>query len=198
MMTQQSQNQRILELAREKFFTHGFSKVTMDEIATELGISKKTLYKHFSRKEQLLDEIMDLTLAKIRSGAEEIVCDQRLHFVEKLESFVAFISSNLARLKQPFLSDLQKNAPQVWQRVRAFRKEMIHTRFANLVAEGMQAGTFRTDVNSKLVVLVIFSALDTIINPETLSHLPVTAKEAFDSIIKILFEGLLAEGAKRI
>ena len=45
---------QILTKAREEFFTHGFSKVTTDELAVALGISKKTLYQHFSSKEELL------------------------------------------------------------------------------------------------------------------------------------------------
>src|SRR5690606_41317726 len=48
---------RIMDEARSLFFRYGFSKVTMDEAAEGLGMSKKTLYRYFPSKEVLLEEI---------------------------------------------------------------------------------------------------------------------------------------------
>jgi AcrR family transcriptional regulator len=61
--------QRILSTAQQIFLKTGFSKVTMDELANELGMSKKTLYKHFSSKEDLLKVIM----TEFRCGIDDYV-----------------------------------------------------------------------------------------------------------------------------
>lgn len=198
MATDKNTRERILNLAGEQFFNHGFSKVTTDELAVELGMSKKTIYKYFPSKERLLEEVVDASLARLKTGAEEIIYDPDMEFVRKLETLLSFVSRQVAiLLKRPFLNDLQKNAPEIWQKIEAFRKEMIHTRFARLIREGMDEDVFRTDVDQEIVVMTLFSAIHGIINPETLSNLPVTADEAFKSITKILFEGLLTEKARK-
>lgn len=189
--------QRILETARNQFFNYGFKKVTIDEIAAELGMSKKTLYQHFPSKAHLLENVIDMTLQELRAKVDNILGDPEIEFLTKLQNIMTFVGSQAARfLRKPFMRDLQKYAPDVWYKLENFRKESIHTRFASLIEEGVRRGYFRNDVDQQIVVLVYFHAVQNIINPETLSDLPFTAAEVFDSIIKMLFEGLLTEEAK--
>ena len=54
----EASRQRIVEAARAHFFSHGFRSVTMDDLAEELGISKKTLYAHFPGKIELLEAVL--------------------------------------------------------------------------------------------------------------------------------------------
>lgn len=196
MPVENGPKQRILETARAQFVNHGFSKVTTDEITGELGISKKTLYKYFPSKEALLQEVLNLIMEEIRVGAEEIIHDQDLEFITKLRDFMTFLGGKLAELRPPFLHDIQKNAPRLWKNIETFRKEMIHTRFANLIGQGMQLGKFRNDVNQQLVVLIFLHSIQNIINPETLSRLPVTASGAFEAVIRTIFEGILTDEAR--
>jgi len=53
-----SNRQRIVEAARTHFFSHGFRRVTMDDLAAELAISKKTLYAYFPSKTALLEDVL--------------------------------------------------------------------------------------------------------------------------------------------
>ena len=62
MPVDQSTRKRILERVRSRFFSSGFSKVTMDELAHDLGVSKKTIYKHFPSKNELLRELLKLKM----------------------------------------------------------------------------------------------------------------------------------------
>src|SRR6059036_3354584 len=64
--------QRIVEAARVHFFSHGFRSVTMDDLAEELGISKKTLYAHFSGKIQLLEAVLEDKFAGVEAKLNEI------------------------------------------------------------------------------------------------------------------------------
>ncbi|MFQ5651646.1 MAG: TetR/AcrR family transcriptional regulator [bacterium] len=186
-----------MEAAREKFFHHGFSKVTMEELALELGMSKKTLYKHFPQKTVLLREVVEMTLSEMRSGVEALLNDETAPFTVRLQKLLRFVGVHASKfLQRDFLTDLQRNAPAIWSHIEAFRKEMIHTRFARLIRQGVEQGVFRSDVDQELVVLIYFSLVQNIINPATLSNLPFTTKQVFDSIIKLLLEGLLTEGAR--
>jgi len=189
---------QIIETAREQFLVFGFSKVTTDEIAAGLGISKKTLYKHFSSKVQLLESVMQLTMDEIKIGATEILEDQTLEFVPKLEKLLFFLGTRIRKLiRQPLLEDLRKKAPQVWQQVEDFREQMIKSKFTSLVEEGMKNGAFRRDLKKDVFILIYLNAIQQIINPESLSELPYTPNDIFQEIVKTLFTGILNESAKK-
>ncbi len=189
---------RILHSAREQFIQMGFSKVTTDEIAGALGMSKKTLYKHFPTKEALLAAVMRFTMGEISEGAAAIIYDGELGYTDKLSRLMAFFSGHISRLfSRPFIQDVRRKRPHLWAEVEAFRREQIFTKFANLVAEGVNKGYLRGDVHQDLITRIYLAAAQHILNPETLAELPLTAREAFDGIVRTLFEGLLTEKGRK-
>ncbi|MFQ5709266.1 MAG: TetR/AcrR family transcriptional regulator [bacterium] len=196
-MTAKEITKRILDQSKEEFSNFGFSKVTMDEIAAALGMSKKTLYKYFPSKQVLLQRVMEASMNEIRVGAEQILLDPELDFMAKLQQLLAFLGEHISQtFKQPFLKDIRKSAPDAWDKIERFREEQIHTKFSALIEEGIQKGMFRGDLIRQVVVLVYFNAIQNIINPETLSQLPFTASEVFEAIIRIIFEGILTDTAR--
>src|SRR5947208_15181792 len=66
--------QRIVDAARAHFFSHGFRSVTMDDLADELGISKKTLYAHFPSKIALLEAVLADKFAGLEARLKEVTC----------------------------------------------------------------------------------------------------------------------------
>ncbi|MCG8605259.1 TetR/AcrR family transcriptional regulator [bacterium] len=197
MTSHNSPKQRILQAAREHFLNFGFSKVTTDELASALGMSKKTIYKHFSTKENLLREVVNWTMLEISGGLDQILNDTSLPFLQKLERILTFIGERASQFfKGTFLRDIKRNAPDIWHNFEEFRKQQIQTKFANLVGDGIRQGFFRDDVHQELVVLVYLHTVQNIINPETLANLPFTTRNVFDSIIKIIFEGILTKEAR--
>ncbi|HVN79090.1 MAG TPA: helix-turn-helix domain-containing protein, partial [Terriglobia bacterium] len=106
---------RILEIARDKFFQLGFTRVTMDEIARDLGISKRTLYEHFTSKEELLREGLKQMTQEVERTIEGTLRDDTLDFVDKLIRVWTFMASRLSRIGPIFQSDLQRHAPGIWK-----------------------------------------------------------------------------------
>lgn len=197
MAIEKNMKKRIMESARLQFFKSGYTKVTTDEIATELGISKKTLYKHFPSKEKLLQEVMEMTMEELKGGVDRILLDTNIDFLEKLKRLMNFLGGQISKtFTLPFLHDIHRNAPEIWEKVEAFREKNIHTTFANLIQEGINQGIFRNDVHQHLLVLIYFTAIQNIINPEVLSQLPFSASEVFETIIKVIFEGILTDEAR--
>jgi AcrR family transcriptional regulator len=86
---------RILGQARADFLTHGYSAVTMDAIATELGISKKTLYQHFSSKDALIRDVILGLSREIRAEADALLRHRRLNFAEKLRGFAEGLAQRM-------------------------------------------------------------------------------------------------------
>lgn len=189
---------RILKKADDMFQSFGYSKITMEEIASGLGISKRTLYKHFSNKEHLLKEIINNTKCEIESYVEKLIEDKNTEFIIKLQNFMAFVVSHFSRLTNSVVQDLVKNQPEVWKDIQKFRKKNAHDCFTRLIEQGIKNGVFRDDINSEVVTLLYFSAVHGMLNLETLSQLPITADEAYKIIVRVLFEGIFtSEGRKK-
>ncbi len=185
--------ERILSQAEQLFIQFGYSKVTMDEIAASLGMSKKTLYKFFPGKELLVKEMITSMKCSIDDHIDLIWNNQEMDFMDKLKSVMNFIGKQTTKLHGPLLEDLHKNIPEVWREIHDFRKANAVKRFTTFINEGVEKGVFRKDIDRQLIILFYLHAIQGMINPETLSQLPYSANQVFDAVIRIIFEGILTE-----
>lgn len=184
---------RILEVAGHRFFAQGFTKVTMDEIAHELGMSKRTLYQHFPGKKALLRKALLNRTERISQGLANISRSNENHFGEKLKQALTLVATEIPHFSPIFLRDIQRHAPEVWQELDQRRQEHIRTRFGRLLREGVREGFLRKDISAEMLVLLFLTLVRGIVNPETLSHLPLSAPQAFSLISGVLFEGILTD-----
>ena len=185
--------ERILRQAEQLFIQFGYSKVTMDEIAASLGMSKKTLYKFFPGKETLVKEMITTMKCSIDEHIDAVWKNEKMDFMDKLKSVMNFIGKQTTKLQGPLLEDLHKNIPEVWKEIHDFRRANAVERFTTFINEGIKTGVFRKDIDRELIVLFYLHAIQGLINPETLSQLPYSANQVFDAIIRIIFEGILTE-----
>jgi AcrR family transcriptional regulator len=188
--------QRIISSAREQFLMFGFTKVSVEEIATKMGMSKKTIYKYFPRKEDLVREVIESTLRDIEMCCRRIVEDDSLDFVEKLQKMMSNAAFHISALGRPLIEDLEKNVPHVWKEISDFRSNRIKEDFGKLFNEGVRKGFFRNDIDPILFIMIYDTIIENIISPEMLSRVPFTALQAYDTIVKIIFEGILTKNAR--
>ena len=184
---------RILSRAEEMFLKFGYSKVTMDEIAANLGMSKKTLYKFFPSKEELVREIIYKMRCGVKDYVDALLADDKMDFVEKLKRMMNLIGNQSSKLQGPLLEDLHRNIPEVWQQINEFRKENVRQKFTQLINMGVEKGIFRKDIDQRLIVLIYSSAIQGLINPEILSQMPFSVEQVFESVIKVIFSGIFSE-----
>lgn len=188
--------QRIMEEARDLFFRFGFSKVTMDETAESVGMSKKTLYRFFSRKEDLLEEITRTHLEECNQEIAAIIGKSGMDPLEKLRKFLNYVTAIYAKMSGALLHDLRRNVPEIWKMVEDHRQNCMQNEFCALIKEGRQKGRFRKDVDERLFVLIYSQVMKEILNPDVLSGLPFKPEQVFDSVVKVLFEGMLTDKAR--
>jgi AcrR family transcriptional regulator len=188
--------QRVLAHSQTRFFTCGFNSIRMDDIATELGMSKKTLYQLFPSKKVLLETIMTARMHEIGHGLERICSDQSLDFASRLRSMIVFMAENLSQVKQPFLHDVQRYAPDVFDRVETFRQQLIPAQFGRLLDEGRRAGMVRDNLDPRVVIQLIMTSIRQIVNPENLTRLSLSPGQAFETIFSVVFEGVMTPAGR--
>src|SRR6476661_7927759 len=107
--------QRIVDAARAHFFSHGFRRVTMDDLALELGISKKTLYAYFPGKFDLLEAVLADKFEGVETMLKEVTRAQPHDFPATLRELLAGTQRELDEIKPPFVRDMRQKAPHVFQ-----------------------------------------------------------------------------------
>src|SRR5438094_614257 len=112
--------QRIVDAARIHFFNHGFRSVTMDDLAEELGISKKTLYAYFPGKIELLEAVLADKFAGVEAKLSEITRAHPHDFSAALHELLTNTQRELDEIKPPFVRDMRQKAslftlPRRWQ-----------------------------------------------------------------------------------
>lgn len=181
---------RILDVTRELFFKYGYSRITMDDLASNIGISKKTLYKHFRSKEDLIREVLLDLMQEMMRKITGIIHNPETEYLEKLKQLIIFIGDLAAKVSQPFL-ELQKELPHLWSELDRAREKFILDNFRVFFQEGVEKGLIRNDVNLELILLIFINSVRTIISPKALSEVPFAVKDAVDGIIKVIYNGIL-------
>lgn len=183
--------QRIVSEARRHFMTHGFRSVTMDDLAAELAMSKKTLYAHFSSKTALLEAVIDEKLRSADADFTAISDRFASDFMEAIRQLLACVRKHAEELQPPFLRDMAREAPELFQSVQARRRSLIQRHFGKLIGEGVKAGWIRNDIPADLMIEILVGATDGLVNPQKLSQLNLPAKTALTAIVSMFLEGAL-------
>ena len=190
--------QRIVEVARAHFFCHGFRSVTMDQLAEELGISKKTLYAHFPGKIELLEAVLADKFAGVEAKLNGIIHAHPHNFSAALHELLANMQRELDEIKPPFVRDMRQKAPHVFKVIERRRAALIERFFGKLFIEGQRAGMVRKDVPAKLTIEILLAIVQAIMNPLKMEELGMTPKEGFAGILKIILEGALTRRGRTV
>ena len=188
--------ERIVGTAERIFFAGGFSRVLMDDLARELGMSKKTLYSHFASKEDLLRAVLARRTVEVERGLEAIVSAKET-FPLKLGHLARFLQGKVAAVSPLFLEDIRRYAPECFQVVEEFRARAIPRYFGRLFEEGIRSGHVRRQVNRELLVRMLVLSVQGIIRPEMVEELHLRPREALEHILAIIFDGILTPRGRR-
>jgi AcrR family transcriptional regulator len=125
---------RILDQVEPLFLTMGFSRVTTDEIAASVGMSKKTVYQEFGSKQELVRAVVRRKLARIEDQLARLDETASTGSFDPLTDHMMLVSRELYGVSRPFLTDLARHAPELWDEMQAFRREQVFGRLQDRVA----------------------------------------------------------------
>ena len=188
--------QRILETSLQLFLERGFSKVTVDELAYSLGISKRTLYEHFRSKHQLIRQALLHKVEMISAALEEII-ERDIPFPQKVSQVLTFMLHTLPRPSPVFLEDISRKAPEIWEEVSQARTRALQRHFGQLFREGRSEGFFRDGMSEQLVGLMFSTLVEHVITPQSVADLSLSPGELLDRPLDLLMRGVLSEQGKQ-
>ncbi|MES3017647.1 MAG: TetR/AcrR family transcriptional regulator [Bacteroidota bacterium] len=143
------------------FCQHGFKSVTMDDLAKHLGMSKKTIYTHFSDKNEIVNMVIENKLhgqkCLIQEGTES--AQNAVH-----EMFFAVTNMKviLSNLNPNLFYDLQKYHPQAWQSFKKFRQTSVYETIYSNLLRGIKEGYYRSDIKCDILTQMRLEQMDLI------------------------------------
>ncbi|MBF0570488.1 MAG: TetR/AcrR family transcriptional regulator [Candidatus Omnitrophica bacterium] len=184
---------KILTAAKARMVRFGYHKVTMDEIAADLRMSKNTIYLHFPGKIAIAKALVARIKNRINDHQGEIENKEK-DPLKIISLNILFLQQELAPWFEFFLKDIQLELPELWQEFVDFRTEKV-MELEKLVDVGIKKGKFR-QVNPTLAVRAYLGAVNNIINPEILQQEGITFQQALETVMDIWSKGIVKEGKK--
>ncbi|MGQ9498589.1 MAG: TetR/AcrR family transcriptional regulator [Desulfotomaculales bacterium] len=179
---------RIIRAMKEQAGQKGFHAVTVDELAAAAGVSKRTLYRHFKSKDEVIEAVLDDLTAGIERRAQEIIAGTAGP-PEKIRAIVRAVVEGVRFMEPRNFGDLQRYYPHLWEKIDRFRAERIE-RLREVYLEGCRLGYFR-EVDPDVLFTAYLAALRAVINPDFLLAHAVSLEQAFDTLVGILFYGIV-------
>ncbi|MFA6335673.1 MAG: TetR/AcrR family transcriptional regulator [Bacteroidales bacterium] len=193
-----SLRERIIENSMEMFLNRGCKSVTMDDIATENGISKRTLYELFSDKSALLDECILHTGEKVKCNADNVMKGPGnvLDMIFKVHEQQA---GPVISLRINFFSELKKYYPDIYHKVVVKLTEFHMKSMEKFLQRGQEEGLILKDIDKTIISKIIIEISNIIDDKEIFSLENVSRKQLFKETLLYYFRGISTdEGIKII
>lgn len=169
-------------------------KFPLDDLAKRLGISKKTLYKYYSSKAEMLDAIIDYTFENMDEKATAIIENDQLSLIEKIKGVIKVMPDHYEFTDLNILDQMQRYYPEQWVKMDALLKSDWKL-LRNLIEQGIGEGII-IDRNVALIMKVIIESINTTLDQKFYMENRMTVFEALSEIVDILLYGLSTENKR--
>ncbi len=190
-------NNRIIGNSMEVFLRKGCKAVTMDDIAKENGISKRTLYEHFSNKSKLLEECLGYLIIQMEQYADKLE-QESISTYDNLISIHKTQSELLFNLKVNFFKELKKYYYPLYKKVFDKFFDFHLFRIREFIRRGQQDGLILDTIDKESVSVILIEMSAVIENSEFLNSKQLTRKDLFKDIIIYYFRGISTKEGRDI
>jgi len=156
---------QILATSADLFLNLGFKSVTMDDIAQKMGISKKTIYTHYSTKTKLVEATTYFVMETIQSGIDEIRSQNENPLVELFE-IKRFTMGFLKNEKTSPQYQLEKFFPKIYKEIKINQYELMVNCIGQNLERGISAGLYRSEIPIDFISKIYFLVVTGIKNVE--------------------------------
>ncbi len=182
---------RILKYAQAKYLTEGFYKTSMDVLASEMQISKKTIYKYFATKNHLVEAVVQDTMKYMSSQIDKIV-NRDQNAVLKILSLLDFMSKSILRASEKWMIDTKEHMPALWNKIDKFRSKKLLVILSRIIEQGKTEG-YIDDKPNEIIITIFIASIRGIINPTFLSQNKLSLHEVLPVTFEILLKGILTK-----
>ena len=157
--------ENIMTCAFNLFKCRGIKSVSMDNIALELGASKKTIYKWFENKDEIVEAALETYLTDMNLHCSQF-SNQSANAIEELFNVMGMIRQKMASIHPSIFSDLQKYHPKAYQLWVQHKNQVIYQNIVNNLKRGISEQLYRADLNIEIMARLRLLQTEHGFNPE--------------------------------
>ncbi len=189
--------ERIQQKAKELFMRYGFRPVTMDEIAGQLGVSKKTIYNFFKDKDELVEAVMQQEMTYMQSECKKQFSTSENAIVElfkDMESMEAVMGS----LNPQILDDLEKFYPQTFAKFKQHKNNFLFEVIKNNLHRGIKEQLYRDNFDIDIVAKFRLESSFTAFNQELFPYGKYSLLRVANEIYYLFMYGIATTKGKKL
>jgi AcrR family transcriptional regulator len=187
---------KIIEQIEDKLFSEGFYKTTMDDVASELGMSKKTIYKFFPSKEDLVMAIAKHFMDRMKSKILPALNSDK-NAIEKLSELIKILAGASEKISPKRTEEMKRHFPAIWNEIDNFRTKMMFENITKVIDQGRKEGLF-IDYPTSIIMNVLVASIRSVVNPDFIMNNNFSIIEAARTVFKIIIGGILTEKGKKV
>lgn len=182
----------ILERASAVYMKYGIKSVTMDDLARELAISKKTIYKYFEDKNDLVRSIIELKVQMDQALCLNCV-QQSENAIDDLINLSTLVIEHFNNVNPTVFYDLRKHYPEAWGIMTKYKWEFVLEQIRNNIQRGIDEGIFRKSLDVEVTARLYVGSTDMILSGEVFPWPEFQFQRVFTEMIRFHIKGMANE-----
>jgi AcrR family transcriptional regulator len=191
-MEKDEKAQKIISAATEVFMRFGIKSVNMDDIARHLGVSKKTLYKYVSDKNDLVTKAFDMHCS-LEDNAISTIQALGLNAIDEMFEVQRMVITMVKDLHPSVLYDMQKYHPEQMKRMEESRHQTISDTMVRNMEKGMKEGLYRDDLKPDIVAALYVSAIETFFRKVAFDETEYSFQDLYLELFRLHIRGIASE-----
>jgi AcrR family transcriptional regulator len=182
----------LMDRALELFMRGGVRSVTMDDVASDLGVSKKTLYKYFPSKKAL---VLSAVKRHIGCDQEEVekIRDLADNAIDEVLRITQFVHGQIVRMNPAVVVETKKYFRESWQLFDEFRHEFIYRQITDNIQRGISEGLYRSEIIPEIIAKLYVGKMDMFFDPILFPPTEFNLAEVYEQYMDHHIRGMASE-----
>lgn len=189
--------EEIRDKATELFLERGFKSVTMDDIANEMGMSKKTIYAEYVNKTELVEDCVMNKFCVMSNGIDHIVAMNK-NPISELYEIKKYVLSHLKDEKSSPQFQLSKYYPKIFESIKSLNYAKMSGCIRSNVKRGMDLGIYRENLNVEFVSRIYFTGVNSIKDQHMFPLQLFPIRELMDTYLEYHLRGIVTPEGRNI
>lgn len=151
--------EQIIMQVFELFMRYGIKSMSMDDIALQMGMSKKTLYQYFASKDDLVNAVLEKHLEMDQCKVKSLISSKN-NAIDDLMHIATTVNDTLKQINPSIHYDLEKYHPQAWKKFGDYKRNFIQENIKQNILKGIKEELYRSDINVDIVAALYVSKAD--------------------------------------
>ncbi len=163
------QKHTILEAALKNYTRYGIKAFRMEDLADDLGISKKTIYQHFDNKDDLVHQTVMYDFELHHKSHTEILKNVP-NVIDQIFEIWKAVVDQMGEMNPACMMDLRRYYPKSWKEFEKFKQDFLFKQFLNNLELGIEQGYFREDINKTATAIIYLGGIESILEDNSLRN----------------------------